>query len=56
LVHFFCSTAPLVFFRPDHGSSRPTRADDVKAGRALCGHRRFGLYIGEHDGMLEMSG
>ncbi|MDH4053355.1 MAG: hypothetical protein OEU93_17440, partial [Rubrivivax sp.] len=56
LVHFFCSTAPHAFFRPDLASSWPTRADGVKAGRAVRGHRRLGLYIVEHDGMLEVSG
>lgn len=53
--HFFCSTAPQAFFRPDRIPLRPTRADDVKAGR-FSGHRRFGLYIGEHDGTLSASG
>jgi hypothetical protein len=34
--HFFCSTAPQVFFRPDRRMPRPARADDVKAGRAAA--------------------
>ena len=54
--HFFCSTAPQAFFRPDRVSSRPTRADAVKAGRSSAGHRRLGLYSIEHDGMLAGSG
>ena len=53
--HFFCSTAPQVFFRPDRRMPRPARADDVKAGRAAA-TGRLGLYIGEHDGMLDASG
>jgi len=34
--HFSCSTAPQAFSRPDRVRSRPTRADDVKAGRAAA--------------------
>ena len=55
LGHFFCSTAPQAFSRPDRVRSRPTRGDDVK-GWPRSGHRRLGLYIGEHDGMLGASG
>jgi hypothetical protein len=44
-----------LFSRPDRVRSRPTRADDVQ-GWPRSGHRRLGLYIGEHDGMLDASG
>lgn len=29
--HFFCSTPPEAFFRPDRASPRPSRAGPVKA-------------------------
>jgi hypothetical protein len=32
--HFFGSTAPQAFFRPNHMSQRPARTENVKAGRA----------------------
>ena len=50
--HFFCSTAPQAFFRPNHVSERLARAGHVKAGRFFSGHRRLGLYMTEHDGKL----
>ena len=34
LCHFFCSTAPQAFFRPNHVSERLARAGHVKAGRS----------------------
>jgi len=33
LGHFFCSTAPQAFFRPDRKLLTPARAGHVKAGR-----------------------
>jgi hypothetical protein len=32
--HFFCSTAPQAFFRPNHKSMQPARTGHVKAGRS----------------------
>ena len=32
--HFFCSTAPQAFFRPNHKSMQPARIGHVKAGRS----------------------
>jgi hypothetical protein len=54
LGRFFCSTAPQAFSRPDRVRSRPTRRRCQ--GWPRSGHRRLGLYIGEHDGMLDASG
>jgi hypothetical protein len=32
--HFFCSTAPQAFFRPNHKSMQLARTGHVKAGRS----------------------
>jgi hypothetical protein len=56
VLPFFCSTAPQAFFRPNRESSRPARADAVKAGRSSAATEVLGLYSIEHDGMLMESG
>ena len=50
--HFFCSTAPQAFFRPNRNSHEPARAGHVKAGRFSAATVRLGLYMTEHDGRL----
>jgi hypothetical protein len=52
---FFCSTAPQAFFRPDHGFAAAVARRRCQ-GWPRSGHRRPGLYIGEHGGMLVASG
>ena len=54
--HFFCSTAPQAFFRPDRKSLTPARAGHVKAGRSSAATEDFGLYMTEHDGRLARLG
>ena len=55
--HFFCSTAPQAFFRPNHVSERLARAGAVKIGRRSdratnSGASRPHLDGTEHDGKL----
>ena len=55
--HFFCSTAPQAFFRPNHVTKRLARAGAVKIGRRSdratnSGASRPHLDGTEHDGML----
>jgi hypothetical protein len=61
LAPFFCSTAPLAFFRPDRRFRTPSRAGAVKAGRrsaskALSGVSRPRLDSPEHGGSIGQSG
>jgi hypothetical protein len=59
--HFFGSTAPQAFFRPDRNSQRRARAGAVKVGRRFVGPTystvfRPHLYSPEHGGRLVRSG
>ena len=58
---YFCSIPPAAYFRPDHGSSWPSRADAVKIGRrsdpsTSAAVSRPHLDGGEHGGRLDRSG
>ena len=48
--HFFCSTAPQAFFRPDRKARMSARADTVKVGRSYAATVGLGLDSVEHDG------